>query len=457
MIRSIRLCSVFLAIMALGGILLAGAAQVPRPFAGFAPRVALEIQRHAHSVVADDVNEDGHPDLIVAVAGANAVAVFLGHGDGSFGEARYWPVGTSPKFAATGDFNHDGHRDIVTADQDSNTISVLLGNGDGTFRARTWYPACKGTHEVAVADFNRDGNDDVVVACHGKPYSASVFFGNGDGTFRPRVDLTPGDEPGAVVVGDFNGDGIPDLAFANRSGNTVSILLSHGDGTFAAPVAFPTGDSPHAIRAGDLNGDGLLDLVTANDGADSVTVLFGTGDGKFAKRLDLPANSIPKSVGIGDLNGDGRPDIVVANTSYPTCCTYAGSTVGVFLNNGDGTFAPRQDFEVGGNPFSLLIRDLNGDGKADIATANFIDQTSAQAVYLRTIHSLRIPPRLAKMLVAGIALFVGLAVISAGWRRARVISIIAGAVFAALLLTALWSVTKPRTEGASHVSILFGR
>jgi hypothetical protein len=61
------------------------------------------------------------------------------------------------------------------------------------------------------------------------------------------------------------------------------------------------------------------------------------------------------------------------------------------------------------------------------------------------------------MLVAGIALLVGLTVIIAGWRRSRVISIIVGAVFAALLLAALWSVTKPRTEGESHVSILFGR
>jgi len=427
------------------------------PFQGFAARTTLAVKRHAHSIVADDVNGDGRLDLIVATAEADSIAVLLGLADGRFAPATYWPVGKAPKFAVTGDFNHDGFRDIVSADQDSNTISVLLGNGDGTFRPRSSYPVCHGAHEVAVADFNRDGNDDVVVACHGKPYFASVLLGKGDGTFGPRLDLTPGAEPAAVTVGDFNGDGIPDLAFANRKDDSVAVLLGNGDGTFKAPLTFATGRAPHAIRSGDLNGDGIPDLATVNDESNSVTVLFGRGDGTFGGRLDMPANSLPKSIAIADVNGDGRPDIIITNTTYPTCCTYEGSTVSVFLNNGDGTFAPRQDFEAGGNPFSLLVRDLDGDGRTDIATANFIDYGDVQHVYLRMLRQIGVAPRLVKLAALGLSLAVGVLVGLTRWRSSRLVALLAATVIAGLLYGAFWNVSRVRTDGESHISILAGR
>ena len=65
---------------------------------------------------------------------------------------------------------------------------------------------------------------------------------------------------------------------------------------------------------------------------------------------------------IGDLNGDGRPDLAAAN--------YAANTVSVLLGNGDGTFGAKTDFATGTSPRSVAIGDLNGDGKPDLAVAN---------------------------------------------------------------------------------------
>ena len=65
---------------------------------------------------------------------------------------------------------------------------------------------------------------------------------------------------------------------------------------------------------------------------------------------------------MGDLDGDGRLDVATAN--------YAAATVSVLLNDGSGTLRARLDYRVGRRPRSVAIADLNADGKPDLAAAN---------------------------------------------------------------------------------------
>jgi hypothetical protein len=78
---------------------------------------------------------------------------------------------------------------------------------------------------------------------------------------------------------------------------------------------------------------------------------------------------IPVSVVVADVNGDGKLDIVVANSSCVQVDCPAPS-IGVLLGNGDGTFRAAVTYFPGGiQPRSVAVADVNGDGKPDLLMA----------------------------------------------------------------------------------------
>jgi hypothetical protein len=100
-------------------------------------------------------------------------------------------------------------------------------------------------------------------------------------------------------------------------------------------------------------------------------VLLGQGDGTFLPAQSFPAGTGPRSVAVGDFNGDGKLDLAVADYGY-----YGnGQTVSVLLGNGDGTFQAAQSFPAGTAPNSVAVGDFNGDGKPDLAVANLYSGT----------------------------------------------------------------------------------
>src|ERR1022692_2836071 len=75
----------------------------------------------------------------------------------------------------------------------------------------------------------------------------------------------------------------------------------------------------------------------------------------FLPAVNYGAGSYPRSVAVGGFNGDGKPDLAVAN--------YNSDAVSVLLGNGDGTFQAAVNYGAGSSPESVTVGDFNGDGK----------------------------------------------------------------------------------------------
>ncbi|MGH9493727.1 MAG: FG-GAP repeat domain-containing protein, partial [Candidatus Sulfotelmatobacter sp.] len=87
-----------------------------------------------------------------------------------------------------------------------------------------------------------------------------------------------------------------------------------------------------------------------------------------AAQSNLFTTTTPNSVGAGptamaygDFNGDGRIDLAVAD--------FTGGSVSILLGTGDGNFQPTVDYPVSRNVAAIVTGDFNHDGNLDLAVA----------------------------------------------------------------------------------------
>ncbi|WP_440225229.1 FG-GAP repeat domain-containing protein [Dokdonella sp. MW10] len=337
------------------------------------------VGRYPHAITTGDFNGDGHMDVATANLDSNDVSILLGHGDGTFAPEVRHTVGMSPVSITAGDLDGDGHLDLVAGNLGGGSVSVLRGNGTGGFANAVAYPVGRGfegPYAIVIGDANGDGRPDIATANSSfESDSVSYLAGNAQGGFAPALTLPVGPAAGYMVNGlvfaDVTGDGHADLVTANGGNDTVSLLVGNGAGQFAAAQVLAGEGGPVIVRAADVTGDGIVDLVTVNQYGHSISVFAGTGSGAFAVPVShaiYPAQVNyeyePWAWGmvLADLDGDGIADVATANTQ--------NDTVSVLVGDGSGGFSTPLIVGTGAHPGSIAVADIDGDGRPDLLTAN---------------------------------------------------------------------------------------
>lgn len=256
-----------------------------------------------HSVLAADVDNDGHEDVLL-VAYYDEVRLFRNRGDGRFADITEW-AGLDRQegrfgIAATADIDNDGDLDLFIPNE-VGPSRLLLNDGYGRFNPAPENAGIDLPHAAkgaAFADIDGDGWIDLAITTFGE--GSFVFRNLGDNRFEDITHLSPALQPDSfekcvsLTFADYDNDGDFDL-YISKLGSSNALLQNDGSGRFH-DVTLVVGLNDSALSNGavffDFDNDGHLDLFVANRGSDFF--FLNRGDGTFK-----PAHEV--------VNGDESP------------------------------------------------------------------------------------------------------------------------------------------------------
>jgi hypothetical protein len=269
---------------------------------------------------------------------------------------------------ATADINGDG------------VLDTILGTGPGV------------ATNVRVVD----GSTGKTLALF-QPFEASftggvfVTAGDIDGDGKSEVVVSP-DQGGGPLVAVYSGSKL-----AAGSGSGAELIRFFG----IEDLAFRGGTRP---ALGDINGDRRADLVVSAGilGGPRIAIFDGATLFQIATGGVTPRRLIPDFfafedslrngafVGVGDLNGDGRADIAFGGGpgGSPRIRLFDGAKLlqsGPFRNLDEVQSNQLANFFAGSSTLRggvrLAIRDLNGDGRGDLAVGSGEGEPSRVRIY----------------------------------------------------------------------------
>ncbi|MES1188017.1 MAG: FG-GAP-like repeat-containing protein [Myxococcales bacterium] len=315
----------------------------------------------------DDFNDDPALPKLSALDTLGAQELFGFFGSSSL-TARNFCNGAGER-PFVGRFNQDSRADLLCVNSQTGQMRIDFADASGHYSSIDWTASrnfCVGTNDrLFVGDTNADGRDDLICgnASTGK---VLVSLATTSGTFAgPGVleanNFCNGAAPGSIAVGDFSGDKRVDL-LCRRANGGLEVNLADSAGHYGASeqaltLASYCTSSSQDLLVGDYDGDGRSDLVCYDRSNAEVSVVqseFTAANVPMFKAAvwtgtptSFPTGCQPSTLLLADLNADGRKDLVCRS----------GGTFNAALAQGDGGY-PRANFR---GPFARWCSDLPND------------------------------------------------------------------------------------------------
>ena len=310
----------------------------------------------------------------------------------------------TPSATAAGDVDGDGAGDVVVVTSGADEVYVFYQRPSGPL-VKFAPTASDRAASTAICDVDGDGRNEILVG-----------YAQGDlSIYKPATDGTPvlwrtlaGIGSSTVLCADVDGDGLSDVVTTGKAGFAMQVLLQRAGELVETGSYLTNGVTTARPVLGDLDGDGKVDVVFAGSaylqsasGQFGAPVALAVPQDEFhdpsANRLAiaslapgqrhlivsiaptkilvtllgasgqrvLPTTDVVHDIAVRDLNGDGRPDIAA----------FHAGAVGVYYQNADGSFTSEQALvtypaeSALGAP-GIAFGDFDSDGKLDVAAAS---------------------------------------------------------------------------------------
>lgn len=381
--------------------------------------------RKYYDIKIADMNGDNVAEIVTSEAGYGSsayLAIFTTsfddegmisidqHIEFNFGTGVY----SVPQDIALGDLNGDGLLDVVLSEQgdvtddfEAHTCIFINNSQDQSFSFEPPIIIDGDGYEgfVQLQDINDDGKLDIVTTKHNQ---LGVYLNTSNITsvsFSNKIIVGNDVANGRPAFADLNGDGMIDMVattYSTYSGREVYVYSNNStmdtidfslEVTVSAGGLPPVGfndynwgsSNPELV---DLNGDGKLDIVVTNGNCGSgcspsgISIIKNISTSSalnfeynYSAFYQYQSNSWPQRINIADLNGDGKPDLLTNDWMGGISILVNSSTSDNISLNGQIILG------VGGFPRVIATSDLNMDSTPEIIVANW------EVEGLRVIHN----------------------------------------------------------------------
>ena len=229
------------------------------------------------------------------------------------------------------DINGDGHVDILIAEFGYYTGSLTLyeSAGKGSYKKKV-LKNIPGAIRLSVTDLNRDGHKDIIALFAQGDEGISIFYNNERGIFQEERVLRFSPSNGSVYfeLVDFNNDGHLDILYCNgdngdyppilKDYHGIHIFQNDGNNSFEE-VYFFAMNGAYKSSAADFDNDGDLDIIGISHYPDvrasarqDFVYLENQGSYSFSTQFlqgEFPLRWV--TFAIRDVDGNGFKDVVL--------------------------------------------------------------------------------------------------------------------------------------------------